>query len=63
MPFTVTTESRDRLALRQLCENCANGQWLLDHCRSEQKDTIVLGQFKRAVSAEMDLLEVRFIDA
>ena len=58
MHFTVTTEGRDALGLRQICENFANAQWVPSHCTPEQMAAFVLDQFKRTVASELELIVV-----
>ena len=61
--FTVTTEGQNRLGLRELCERYVNDQWLAAHMTPEQAAESVLDQFKRAVLAELELLDVRCVEA
>jgi hypothetical protein len=58
MQFTVTTEGRDNLGLRQLAEDFANQQWVPDHYTPEQATEFALDQFKRTVLSELELLVV-----
>jgi hypothetical protein len=60
--FVVTTEGGDRLDLRQLCEDQATGLWVPAHLSGEQAALFALGCFKRAVLAEIELLDVRALD-
>lgn len=63
MRFTVTTEGRDSLGLRQLAENFANSQWVPEHYTPEHAAEFVLDQFKRTVAAEIELLTVSCTEA
>ena len=56
--FQVTTAGRDSLGLRKLCEQFCNDQWIGDHLDPGQAAAVVLDQFRRAVAAELKLLEV-----
>jgi len=60
--FTVTTEGQNRLGLRELCHQFAD-QWVAVHLPADQAAESVLREFKRAVRAELELLEVRCQDA
>jgi hypothetical protein len=63
MQFTVTTEGRDTLGLRQLAEDFANRQWVPAHYTPEQAAEFVLDQFKRTVAVELELLAVNCTEA
>ena len=63
MQFTVTTEGRDSLGLRQLAEDFASRQWVPDHYTPEQAAEFVLDQFKRTVAVELELLVVSCTEA
>jgi hypothetical protein len=63
MQFTVTTEGRDSLGLRQLAENFSNQQWVPGHYTPEQAAEFVLDQFKRTVAVELELLVVSCTEA
>jgi hypothetical protein len=56
--FVVTTEGSNKLGLRQLCQDCINDLWIPAHLDEEQTAAFALDWFKRAVLAELDLLEV-----
>ena len=56
--FTVTTDGRSRLGLRELCEAYCNDQYVAAHMTPEQAAESVLDQFKRAVAGELELLVV-----
>jgi len=60
--FIVTTEGQNRLGLRELCQQFANEQWVAAHMTPEQAAESVLDTLKRAVRAELELLEVRCED-
>jgi hypothetical protein len=59
--FVVTTEGQDRLGLRELCERYVNDQWFAAHATDELAAEALLDQFKRAVKAELELLECRAV--
>ena len=56
--FIAKTVGRNRLGLRELCEQYANDQWVAAHMTPEQAAESVLDQFKRAVMQELELLEL-----
>jgi hypothetical protein len=56
--FVVTAEGSSRLGLRQLCQDCINDLWIPVHLDDEQTTAFALDWFKRAVLAELELLEV-----
>jgi hypothetical protein len=56
--FVVTTEGSDKLGLRQLCQDCINDLWIPAHLDDEQAAAFALDWFRRAVLAELELLEV-----
>jgi hypothetical protein len=60
--FIVTTESQNRLGLRELCESYANDQWIAAHMTPEQAAESVLDCFRRAVLAELEMLEVSCVE-
>src|SRR5438067_2010341 len=55
--FKVTTEGANALGLAALCERFANGRWLPAHMLPHEAAESVLDAFKRAVAAELELLE------
>lgn len=57
--FTVTTDGPDRLGLVALCQRYVDEQWLADHATPEQAAAMLREQFRRAVLAEIELLDVR----
>lgn len=59
--FVVTTDGRDRLGLRELCERYVNDQWFAAHATDELAAEALLEQFRRAVKAELELLDVRVV--
>ena len=56
--FTVTTEGANRLGLRELCQQFTEERWVAEHLTPEQAAESVLDEFKRAVLAELELLQV-----
>jgi hypothetical protein len=56
--FVVKTEGSSRLGLRQLCQDCINDLWIPTHLDDEQTAPFALDWFRRAVLAELELLEV-----
>jgi hypothetical protein len=63
MHFTVSTEGRDSLGLRQIAENFANQQWVPAHYTPEQAANFLHDQFKRTVAMELELLAVSCTEA
>ena len=59
MPFRVTATGSDTFRLATLCQEYANSLWIPDHLSTEEKESFVLDQFKRAVLGEVEMLEVR----
>jgi hypothetical protein len=57
--FTVTTEGQNRLGLRELCQRFADEQWVADHLTSAQAAESILREFKRAVRAELEMLDLK----
>lgn len=55
--FIVSTDGENRLGLRDLCQQYCGEQWVADPFTGEQAAETLLEQFKRAVSAELQLLE------
>ena len=58
MKFNVITEARETLCLRQICEDFVNNLWVPSHYLPEQAEEFALDQFRRAVAAELEMLEV-----
>ena len=56
--FTAKTDGRNRLGLRELCEQYANDQWVAAHMTSEQAAESVLDCFRKAGMQELKLLEL-----
>lgn len=57
--FTVHSEGPDRTGLVALAEHYINHLWIPTHLTPDQACEFVLDHFKRAVSGELELLEVR----
>lgn len=57
--FAVTTEGPDQFGLAALCQRYCDEQWLADHATPEQAAEMVREQFRRALLAEIELLNVR----
>ena len=57
--FIVTTEGQNRLGLRELCQQFVDEQWVAVHLAADRAAESVLREFKRAVRAELELLDVR----
>jgi hypothetical protein len=55
--FVVSSEGRNRLGLRQLCQDCIKDLWIPAHLDEEQA-AFALQWFRRAVLAELHLLQV-----
>ena len=60
--FIVTTEGQNRLGLREFCQQFVDEQWVAVHLPADQDAESVLREFKRAVRAELDQLDVRSVD-
>ncbi len=58
MYFTVTTEGRDRLKLRQLIQDFADSQWVPAHYNEDDAVYFIWDQFKRTLAAEMEMIQV-----
>ena len=58
MKFTVKTEGRNKLNLRQLCEDYANNLWVPDHLTADQAAEFAYDQFEKTVLTELKLLVV-----
>jgi hypothetical protein len=56
------TAEENRLRLRELCQRYIDDQWVAAHMTNEQAAESLLDQFKRAVRAELELLEVGTTD-
>lgn len=56
--FTVTTQGRNALDLRGLCEQYVNGLWLPTHLTPEQAAEYAADYFRRTVLAELKMLVV-----
>ena len=52
------TEGRHKLGLRELLQRYVDNQWSADHYTDEQRCEILLDQFKRAMAAELEMLDV-----
>jgi hypothetical protein len=57
--FTVTTEGPNRLGPREFCQQFVDEQWVAVHLPADQAAESVLREFKRAVRAELELLELK----
>lgn len=60
--FTAKTEGSDRLGLRELLQRYADDQWVATHMTPDQAAASVLDCFKRAVAAELELLDLECVD-
>jgi len=56
--FTVTTEGRNELDLRGLCDRLVNGLWIPDHLTADQAAEYAADYFRRTVLGELELLNV-----
>jgi hypothetical protein len=54
----VSSEGSDKLSLCQLCHDCINDLWIPAHLDEEQAAAFALDWLRRAVLAEVGLLEV-----
>jgi hypothetical protein len=57
--FTVTSDGQDRLGLVSLAQAYIDDQWLAEHMTAEQAADAMRVQFRRAVLAELEMIEVR----
>jgi hypothetical protein len=57
--FTMLSNGPDRSWLMMRAEHSANQLWIPTHLTPDQAREFVLDQFKRAVVADRDMLEVR----
>ena len=62
MRFNVTTESRNRLGLRERCQKYADELWMPEHLYDEQAADFVLDGFNRMVAGELELLVVKRVE-
>lgn len=60
--FIVTTEGENRLGLRQLCQRFADERWMAAHMTPQQAAESVLDEFRKAVAAELAMLDVHVED-
>ena len=58
-----STAGPDRFGLVTLCQRYVDEQWLADHATPEQAAEMLREQFRRAVLAEIELLEVKCAEA
>lgn len=58
MRFHVTTEAKDPLDLRGLCEKFCNELWVPEHVDPEEKARFALDCFRRTVQEGLRMLEV-----
>jgi hypothetical protein len=61
MRFVVMTEGSNRLGLAQLFQNWVNDLWIPAHLDDEQAAAFALDYFKRAILAELELLDISTI--
>lgn len=61
--FIVTSAGPDRFGLVALCQRYVDDQWLAEHVTAEQAAAMMTEQFKRAILAELQLLDVRCEEA
>lgn len=57
--FIVTSAGTDRFGLVAQCQRYVDDQWLAEHVTTEQAGAMMAEQFKRAILAELQLLDVR----
>jgi len=56
--FVVSTEGKNKLNLRQACEDFVNDIWVPNHLTHEQAIRFALDYFKRTLLTELELLDV-----
>jgi hypothetical protein len=60
--FTVTTEGRNTLDLRGLCDSFVNNLWIPADMEPDQAANYALDYFRRTVLSELKMLAVNPID-
>ena len=60
--FVVTTDGKNRLGLRELCEGFVNQLWVPAHLADEQAAAFALDQFRRTLLAELEMIDVSCSD-
>lgn len=60
--FVVTTEGKNRLGLRELCERFVNDLWVPAHLADEQAAAFAVDQFRRTLLAELEMIDVSCSD-
>jgi hypothetical protein len=61
--FTVTTEGRNDLDLRGLCERYVNGLWIPANLSPDQAAEFAFDYFRRSLLAELKMLVVSPVDS
>jgi hypothetical protein len=56
--FSVESAGRNGLHLREACAEYVNCLWIPDHYTDEEAAATALDRFRRAVLAELEMLEV-----
>lgn len=59
--ITVTNEGADNLGLTPLLQRYADEFWIPDHVSDEQAGQMILDSFRRKVTGELRLIEVRVV--
>jgi hypothetical protein len=57
--FTAKSEGRNRLGLREMLQRYADEQWVAVHMTNRQASESVIDCFKRVVSQELELLDLK----
>jgi hypothetical protein len=57
--FSVASAGRNSLGLRQACAEYVNSLWIPDHLTDDEAAASAMDQFRRAVLAELEMLEVK----
>jgi hypothetical protein len=60
--FVVTTDGKNRLGLRELCQRFVNELWVPAHLADEQAAAFALDQFRRTLLAELEMIDVSCSD-
>jgi hypothetical protein len=61
--FIATSEGNRLPGFAEMCQRFCDEQWIADHLTDEQAAASVLDQFRRALAAELELLDVRTVTA
>jgi len=57
--YEATAKGTDEFGLRAMLQSCADGYWTPNHVDEEEAATMVLEAFKRKMSAQLELLDLK----